>query len=304
MKITISLLLGALLFTACDLIKYHPYEMDEDSPRGLTTQNISLIEPRCAGHDTLRFIFMTDTQRQYDHTRDAVDQICRMPDIDFVLHGGDLTDFGLADEFKWMTEELCRLNAPWVTVIGNHDFLGVGEHNYMRIYGDYNWSFNAGHTHIVGLNTNSREQEYSIAVPDFNFLQADINSVDSLNHLCPDSITRTIVLMHSHPGDEQFNSNVVLPFGYFLRRYPGLSVDGPRISPEELLNWPITETDRQAIAGSYRQGFALTGHTHHHDLRRLLDDDLLFYECPDIKKREVYLFTLYPDCYTYEPISF
>ena len=37
---------------------------------------------------------ISDTQRRYDETKEVVNIINNRGDIDFVLHGGDMADFG------------------------------------------------------------------------------------------------------------------------------------------------------------------------------------------------------------------
>ena len=55
----------ATLLTACDLIDYHPYDgrLDSDTSREINPTNIERIEKVCEGKDTIRFIFMGDTQQ-------------------------------------------------------------------------------------------------------------------------------------------------------------------------------------------------------------------------------------------------
>ena len=51
-------------------------------------------------------------------------------DIDFVIHGGDMSDFGVTDEFLWQRDIMNKLRVPYVALIGNHDCLGTGEETY------------------------------------------------------------------------------------------------------------------------------------------------------------------------------
>lgn len=292
------------MYASCDLIKYHPYEEVNDVPKGLTARNVNRIEHMGQGRDTLRFAFISDTQRRYDDTQDVVKWINRRTDLDFVLHGGDLTDFGLTDEFEWMTRQLNGIRVPWLTVIGNHDFLGTGEHHYTRIYGPLNYSLNVGHVHLVCLNTNSREQEYLLPVPDFSFLQDDIEEVTRINASHPDSLTHTLLLMHARPGDEQFNNNVAIPFMYYVRQYPGMDPEAPVFLPEDLSAWHISAEDREAITGTFRYSFIMNGHNHKHQLLRAMDDNCLFFGIPSIASRQVYLFTITPKGFEYECVEF
>ena len=72
---------------------------------------------------------MGDSQRWYDETEDFVKEINKRNDIDFVIHGGDMSDFGLTKEFLWQRDIMNGLNVPYVALIGNHDCLGTGSRN-------------------------------------------------------------------------------------------------------------------------------------------------------------------------------
>ena len=139
-------MLACLLVAAssCDLIDYHPYDTRYSGPRQLNAKAIAAIEEKCDGRDSLCFAVISDTQRWYDETAAAVRSINAQGNVDFVIHCGDMTDFGLTREFEWMQRELDRLDMPCVCLIGNHDCLGTGSDMYHTIYGEPNFSFTAG----------------------------------------------------------------------------------------------------------------------------------------------------------------
>lgn len=243
-------------FVACDIIEYHPYDTRFDGPTGLNAKNIARIEAEMQGRDSLRFAVVSDTQRWYDETKAAVRSINARGDIDFVVHLGDMSDFGLTKEMVWMRDELLRLDPPCVCLIGNHDCLGTGADVYRRMYGDPNFTFDAGDTHFVCLNTNAFEYDYSIAIPDFNFLYDDIKRMQA--H--PD-VRRTVVAMHAAPTTDQFNNNTEKVFHEYLRRYPQLQ-------------------------------FCMCGHTHLTMDFEPLEDGILYHECGAAKGREYLVITL------------
>ena len=170
-RITHTALLSASLFlTGCEVIEYHPYDTRISGETDLNRRNMERIEAECLGRDTIRFAVISDTQRWYDETRAAIDAINARDSIDFVIHCGDQADFGLTREFEWMRDELLRLHAPFVCLLGNHDCLGTGTDVYRTIYGTPNFAFDAGPVHFLCLNTNAFEYDYSVPIPDFSFI--------------------------------------------------------------------------------------------------------------------------------------
>lgn len=86
-------LLVCLLLAGCDLIDYHPYDVRISGETDVNAHNIEQIEAKCKGKTTIRFITMGDSQRWYDETEDFVKEVNKRDDIDFVIHGGDMSDF-------------------------------------------------------------------------------------------------------------------------------------------------------------------------------------------------------------------
>lgn len=276
-----------LLLSACDLVHYHPYEGRISGETGLTEKNLKRIEDLRLGPQ-FKFAFISDTQRWYDDTGDVVAAINRRGDIDFVLHGGDITDFGVTEEFEWMRDVLQGFRMPWVTLIGNHDFLGHGSSIYRKMFGPFNYGFTVGHVRFEMINTVALELDYSTPVPDFEFLQKEFEYIDSINALYPDSIRQTIFTMHSRPGDEQFNNNVAIPFSYYLRFFPGMT----------------PETDRNPDDGKL-PSFCLNGHNHHNETLEPFDNGILFHGIANIAKRSYFVITINnDDSYELEIIDF
>ena len=197
----------------------------------------------------------------------AVNSINARTDIDFVVHCGDMSDFGATKEFVLQRDIMQRLNVPYVVVIGNHDCLGTGADAYRYIFGDMNFSFNAGNTHFVCLNTNALEYDYSVPIPDFEFIRADRENI-------PASVTHTVAVMHAMPYSEQFNNNVAEIFEQEVMKYPTLR-------------------------------FCLCGHDHSSKVLDLFGDGVSYYECGAAKRREYLVFTLKKDGgHSYEVVRY
>lgn len=253
------------LFSGCDLFEYHPYDGRISGEKHINAKNISRIEEICRNKDTIRFIMTGDTQRCYDETADFVSAVNRRNDIDFIIHGGDVADFGLTKEFLWMRDILEGLQVPYVVILGNHDCLANGEEVFNEIFGKENFAFQAGDVKFVCLNTNALEYDYSHPVPDFQFLAEQY--ADSTSH------KRTIFAMHVRPFSEQFNNNIAYVFQLFIKKFPGLM-------------------------------FCLNAHDHQISSDDLFDDGILYYGSPNIEKRKYLVFTITPDSYHYEVAEF
>jgi predicted MPP superfamily phosphohydrolase len=160
------------------MFESHPYDVHITGERNLTQKNIDLIEQQTKGKKSIRFAVISDTQRWYDETEDAVKAINARGDIDFVVNTGDMSDFGATKEFLLQRDIYSKFNMPNVCVIGNHDHLGTGLDTYKAVFGDTNFAFTAGNVRFICLNTNALEYDYSEPVPDFTFIKNELeNSV-------------------------------------------------------------------------------------------------------------------------------
>ena len=253
--------------SSCNLFDYHPYDGRVTGETGINAKNVELIEQRFRDESSVKFAFIGDTQRQYDETEAFVQHMSSRDDIDFVIHGGDISDFGLTSEFLLMRDILQKLKVPYVVLIGNHDGLGNGELVFSKVFGDPNFSFIAGQTKFVCLNTNALEYDYSRPVPDFGFMEKELRDTSEV-------YKRTVVAMHAQPFNEQFNNNV----GGVFQRY-------------------VT---------SYRNPlFCLNVHGHNYGVLDIYKDGLLYYTTPTIKDREFLVFTINSDdSYTHELVQF
>ena len=261
-----GLLLLPLLAAGCDHIEYHPYDTDISGEQNINAKNIARIEAACRGRQTVRFAMISDTQRWYDETEKAVEALNARDDIDFVLHGGDLSDFGLKKEFMWQRDILNRLRVPYVCLLGNHDCQGTGEAVFEKIFGPSDFAFTAADVRFVCLNTNAMEYDYSHPVPDFDFLEHEYGS------FAPPA-RRPIFAMHVRPHDFQFNNNVAKVFEHYVMRFP------------------------QPLC-------CIFGHEHRWIEEDIFGDGMMYYGCPNIEKRTYILYTLTPDGYSYEKVDF
>lgn len=255
----------AMTLSSCEMFEYHPYDTHYLDDTGLNKKNIALIEQKANSDDTLRFVFFGDTQRFYDETDDFVKAINARNDIDFVMHGGDITDFGLSKEYKWMNDILKNLRVPIVTIVGNHDVVGSGKEIFKRVYGDYNFSFVSHKTRFICLNTNALEFDYGTQVPDYGFMMNYINDTAK--------VERTIVAMHAPPYDDQFNDKSVLMFNHIIESYKNVQ-------------------------------FCLHAHLHRFMTTDFFQNGILYYGCESVESRSYMVFTVTGNGYSYREVHF
>ena len=266
MKKQLLFIIYALLLASCDgLFDVHPYDVNYDGELHINSKQIARIEQRFEQRDTLRVAFISDTHVWLSDAKDQVADL-NQRNIDFVVHCGDLTDTATKKEFEWSRSILMRLNVPFVALIGNHDFLGTGDQSFQVMYGPFDFSFIAGRVKFVCLNTNATEYDYLAAVPNFDFMEEEMTK-DA------DKFDRTILVMHTPPYSNQFNNNVCKAFRRYLDFFPGLM-------------------------------FCVYGHTHKDEVSAIYGDDLLFYGIDCAEDRNYRIFTITPDGYEVEKITY
>ena len=260
------LLAATVLLASCsDLFDTHPYDVDIKGETGINAKQMAIIESKFANKDTLRVAFISDTHLWLSDAKDQVADVNKR-NVDFVIHLGDLTDTATDKEYEWSRDILLNLNAPFVALIGNHDFLGTGDQTYEKMYGKMNFSFIAGRVKFLCINTNATEYDYLAAIPNFDYMEEEM-AKDSTK------FDRTIIVMHAPPYSDQFNNNVCKAFRRYLDFFPGLMC-------------------------------CIYGHNHNDTVTEFYDDGLIFYGIDCAKHRNYRLFTITPDGYEVEQIRY
>lgn len=212
----ILLLIQLMLLSCKDLFQYSPNEVRlEEEQRNLNAKNIQKILAR-PFKDTFRFAVFGDSQRFYEEMDDLVTAVNKRKDISFVVLNGDITDFGLNREFRWIQERLARFSVPYLTVIGNHDMLANGRLIYQKMFGPENFSFTSGQSKFIFLNSNSRETGFDGSIPDLGWLKKELADSSGIQH--------SFVFCHVPAYNADFDPNLELAYAKLLSNTPSIEM--------------------------------------------------------------------------------
>ncbi len=204
--------IAAIVLISCDgMFDYSPYTIDfSEENRNVNQQNIGKFTNQ-AKDDTITIALTGDTHRWFDETEKLVAKVNQKPSVDFVIHVGDIADFGLPKQYVWGNSYLLKLNIPYFVVVGNHDLVGNGLTAYNEMFGPLDFSFIYNKVKFVFLNTNSREFKFNGKVPDIQWLN---------NQLKPScEFSKAVVIFHVPPIHEDFDASLDKSFHDTLMRY-------------------------------------------------------------------------------------
>lgn len=108
----------------------------------------------------LRFAFITDSHiarntGAIDDLSACLRDINSQNSLDFVLFGGDITDFGTDEEIGIAKSMMDTLKLPYHVVQGNHDanWSESGCNTFLKVFGYERFSFKAGGWRFIGCNS-------------------------------------------------------------------------------------------------------------------------------------------------------
>lgn len=192
----LSLITIAAGIPGCSLpFEYSPHDIKIKSEfKGLTAKNLAKIKSLDQNKSSFKFAFISDNHTFYDDFEDQIKDINSRDDIDFVIHGGDITLSSLHKEFTWFNEIIGKLRVPFLTVIGNHDHLSNGKAIYEKSFGPTNYTFTFGACKFVMFDNIIWENNNKD--PEFEWFKENITNDKAYNHVIPVS--------HIPPWGDQF----------------------------------------------------------------------------------------------------
>lgn len=206
---SLILAIAFFVFSGCtDLFEFSPNQVfDDDTPVSVNQKNLDSLFSRPVD-DTIKLIFIGDSQRFYDELEAFISKANSIYDLDMVLLAGDISDFGLLEEFEQIEEFLKDLHAPYIGVVGNHDVQARGAETFERMFGPLNFSFIYDDVKFIFHNTNSRE--YSAGtVPDMKWLS---------NQFADPKAKYFIPVSHIPPFDMDFDQDLETSYRNLLQK--------------------------------------------------------------------------------------
>ena len=133
------------------------------------------------------FALLTDTHisnsnpQPLEDLQRSVADINAMPDVDFVIVSGDLTESGDRRALETVKSELDRLRVPYYATSGNHEttWSESGVMDFSRVFGSNRFAFTYDSTFFIGFNSGPviRMADGHVAPQDIAWLKEQLDSV-------------------------------------------------------------------------------------------------------------------------------
>jgi len=176
---------------------------------------IILLSPdiQAQNKNIVRFAFLTDLHisdvaTNAEDLEFSVEDLNNISNLDFVIFGGDITEFGSDEEIARAHAIISKLKIPWFIVGGNHDskWSESGCNTFKDVFG-YEWfEFERGGIRFLGCNSGPNMRMAPALVPRDAVLW-----LDSVTRSIPPH--QPVVFVNHYPLDEaMLNYTTILDF--------------------------------------------------------------------------------------------
>jgi 3',5'-cyclic-AMP phosphodiesterase len=206
------------VWSGCDRpFVYSPFEARvPEAYRGTTENHLALIKEITTGEEeTLRVALLADTHYHFNSLVEAIKHINARNTAAFAIVVGDFTENGLLTEYILFHDIMKQLAVPYITVIGNHDYLSTGGIIYEQMYGPYNYTFAINRIKFVIFDNVFWESK---KLPDFAWLEQALEDHEAYDHVIP--------FAHIPPFDKQFVNHRYLYHDIIRKAGIQLSIHG------------------------------------------------------------------------------
>jgi Icc protein len=204
---------------------YSPFEANVPKEmRNTTEKNLQKIArlDSMTTDSVFHVAVISDAHYHLNSLRDAISDINSKGDFSFIIVVGDITENGLQKEFEIFHSIMRNSKIPYLTVIGNHDYLSNGGIVYQQIFGPVNYSFTFQNVKFVAWDNVLWE---SNKTPDWSWFRQAL-AQPSQEEGRPSSYHHIIPFSHIPPFDGQLKDSAASFHGLLREREVKFSVHG------------------------------------------------------------------------------
>ena len=152
-------ILLVFLFISCAPYASSPFsDSIQSDERNLNGDNLKKIKNEDIEEDgKIRIAVFSDTHQNYVYLNEAINDINRTTNIDFVVSLGDVTNSGYHFEYDIFTQHIQSISKPFLNLLGNHDALGAGVKIYNKIFGNFNFYIETETQRFIFFHNNDLE---------------------------------------------------------------------------------------------------------------------------------------------------
>lgn len=206
----VALLFCILFGSGCDKVfEFSPYSASVSfDRRNSNMENYKLIKDDSI-FSPFKIALISDSHQDYNDLEDAIKHINSQNDIDFIIHGGDMSEMGLIKEYNYFYDRMKELEKPFFTTLGNHDCLANGFEIYTEMFGNQNYSFEYKECKFIFFN--NVVWEMNNTEPDFKWLETELNK--SANY------KNVFLVAHIPTWNELFFPTTFIEFNEMMLQY-------------------------------------------------------------------------------------
>jgi len=136
-----------------DIEEYYVEKVLAKAPRNLNAEAIHKILKKIDNEQNFSFVVLGDSQRRFKTFRKVVKEALKHKP-DFIINTGDMTGSGKYHQYVEFINELKKIDAPVISIIGNHDDNNLGAQCFAHIFGPHNFYFSINDFLFVFLDNN------------------------------------------------------------------------------------------------------------------------------------------------------
>lgn len=169
------------MILSCGRIEYSPWQTNVPSI-SFNDRNLYLISKQKQTYP-FKVGLLSDPHGDPEAFREQLEHLNKRDDLNFNVVTGDLTTYGLKDEFEWILAAMKNSKAPILAIPGNHDGVANGKVIYKKMFGEYSYVFNYANHKFVMWNNNKFEW---LSEPNWPWLASQLDSKSILmSHIPP-----------------------------------------------------------------------------------------------------------------------